>query len=94
MQEGSTVNRLGGLRLPRKSVAGLTDRPDMTIDFTVDVKQQYNLKERPPLVIKSSYYISDAIFSNFWGEIKMVFFLGKIFLSVEKIILFKSYNAP
>ena len=26
------VNRLGGLSLPRKSVAGLTDRPDMTLD--------------------------------------------------------------
>ena len=26
------VNRLGGLSLPRKSVARLTDRPDMTID--------------------------------------------------------------
>ena len=36
------VNRLGGLSLPRKSVVRLTDRPDMTLDFTVDVKQQYN----------------------------------------------------
>ena len=26
------VNRLGGLRLLRKSVGRLTDRPDMTID--------------------------------------------------------------
>ena len=26
------VNRLGGLRLPRKSVVRLTDRPDMTLD--------------------------------------------------------------
>ena len=26
------VNRLGGLSLPRKSVVGLTDRPDMTLD--------------------------------------------------------------
>ena len=42
----STVNRLGGLRLPRKSVAGLTDRPDMTIDFTVDVNHLHNLKEK------------------------------------------------
>ena len=25
-------NRLGGLRLPRKSVVRLTDRPDMTLD--------------------------------------------------------------
>ena len=36
------VNRLGGLSLPRKSLARLTDRPDMTLDVTVDVKQQYN----------------------------------------------------
>ena len=26
------VNSLGGLSLPRKSVARLTDRPDMTLD--------------------------------------------------------------
>ena len=26
------VNRIGGLSLPRKSVARLTDRPDMTLD--------------------------------------------------------------
>ena len=26
------VNHLGGLRLPRKSVVRLTDRPDMTLD--------------------------------------------------------------
>ena len=26
------VNRLGGLSLPRKSVARLTDHPDMTLD--------------------------------------------------------------
>ena len=36
------VNGLGGLSLPRKSVVRLTDRPDMTLEFTVDVKQQYN----------------------------------------------------
>ena len=26
------INRLGGLSLPRKSVVGLTGRPDMTLD--------------------------------------------------------------
>ena len=36
------INRLGGLTLPSKSVVRLTDRPDMTLDVTVDVKQQYN----------------------------------------------------
>ena len=34
------VNRLGGLNLPRKSVVRLTDRPDMTLNVYVDVKQQ------------------------------------------------------
>ena len=34
------VNRLGVLSLPRKSVVRLTYRPDMTLMFTVDVKQQ------------------------------------------------------
>ena len=33
------VNSLGGLSLPRKSVVRLTDRPDMTLMFTVDLKQ-------------------------------------------------------
>ena len=36
------VNRLGGLSLPRISVVRVTDRPDMTLDVTVDVKQQCN----------------------------------------------------
>ena len=36
------VNHLGGLSLPRKSVVRLTDRPDMTLDVYVDVKQQSN----------------------------------------------------
>ena len=30
--QGVLVNRLGGLSLPRKSVARLTDRPDMILD--------------------------------------------------------------
>ena len=36
------VKCLGGLSLPRKSVVRLTDRPDMTLDVYLDVKQQYN----------------------------------------------------
>ena len=41
------VNRLGGLSLPRKSVVGLTDRPDMALDVyrgrktTMQQQQQY-----------------------------------------------------
>ena len=39
------VNRLGGLSLPRKSVARLTDRPDMTLDVyrgrKTTIQQQY-----------------------------------------------------
>ena len=43
------VNRLGGLNLPRKSVVGLTDRPDMTLDVyrggkTTNQQQQQLLK--------------------------------------------------
>ena len=41
------VNRLGGLKLPRKSVVRLTGRPDMTLDVyherTKTIQQQYNL---------------------------------------------------
>ena len=36
------VNRLGGLRMPRKSVVRLTDRPDMTLDVYRGRKQQFN----------------------------------------------------
>ena len=40
------VNRLGGLSLPRKSVARLTDHPDMTIDVyrgcKTTIQLQYN----------------------------------------------------
>ena len=36
------VNRLGRLSLSRKSVVRLTDRPDMTLDVTMDVKQKHN----------------------------------------------------
>ena len=45
------VNRLGGLSLPRKSVVRLTDRPDLTLDFTVDVKHQCNNNNNSILVI-------------------------------------------
>ena len=41
------VNRLGGLSLPRESVARLTDRPDMTLDVyrerKTTLQQQQNL---------------------------------------------------
>ena len=43
------VNRLGGRRLPRKSVVRLTDRPDMTLDVyrgrktTILQQQQYQI---------------------------------------------------
>ena len=46
---GVLVNRLGGLSLPRKSVARLTDRPDMALDVyrgrkTTMQQQQHNLQ--------------------------------------------------
>ena len=43
------VNRLGGLRLPRKSVVRLNERPDMTLDVyrgrktTIQQQQQFSL---------------------------------------------------
>ena len=43
------VNRLGGLSLPRKSVARLTDRPDMTLDVyrgrKTTIQQKYNFPQ-------------------------------------------------
>ena len=53
------VNRLGGLSLPRKSVVRLTDRPDMTLDFTVDVKQQFNLFQ--PYIVAHCSFVSVAM---------------------------------
>ena len=44
------VNRLGGLRLPRKSVVRLTDRPDMTLDVyrgRKTTKQQQQQQQQP-----------------------------------------------
>ena len=43
------VNRLGGLSLPRKSVVGLTDHPDMTLDVyrgrkTTNLQQQQHIR--------------------------------------------------
>ena len=46
------VNRLGGLRLSRKSVVRLTDRPDMILDVyrgrktTIQQQQQLQIKLR------------------------------------------------
>ena len=63
------VNRLGGLSLPRKSVARLTDRPDMTLDVyrgrktTIQQQQSiasrltYSLREIPIGVYSSITYI-------------------------------------
>ena len=51
------VNRLGGLSLPRKSVARLTDRPDMTLDVyrgrKTTMQMQHQQKISVYLVIKS-----------------------------------------
>ena len=47
------VNRLGGLSLPRKSVARLTDRPDMTLNVYRGRKKQYNNNN---LITKHLYY--------------------------------------
>ena len=60
------VNRLGGLRLPRKSVVRLTDRPDMTLDAyrgrktTMQQMQRFN-KFFVSVVIKTNLYISGIL---------------------------------
>ena len=51
------VNRLGGLSLPRKSVVRLTDRPDMTLDVTVDLKQQYNNNNKSLVILDMTLFI-------------------------------------
>ena len=44
------VDCLGGLSLPRKSVVRLTDCPDMTLDVSVDVKQQQNNNKQHDII--------------------------------------------
>ena len=52
------VNRLGGLSLPRKSVARLTDRPDMTLDVyrgRETTMQQQQLRRVDPIQKAASF---------------------------------------
>ena len=58
------VNRLGGLSLPRKSVARLTDRPDMTLDVyrgrKTTIQQQQQLSVDPRVGISRSASETDG----------------------------------
>ena len=45
------VNRLGGLRLPRKSVVRLTDRPDMTLNVYCGRKTTNQQQHKQVLVL-------------------------------------------
>ena len=53
------VNRLGGLRLPRKSVVRLTDRPDVTIvvyrgrKTTTQQQQQHQSINQPSFLLSN-----------------------------------------
>ena len=49
------INHLEGLSLPRKSVVSLTDHPDMTILFTVDVKQQQKQQQQSVSMQKGKF---------------------------------------
>ena len=69
------VNRLGGLSLPRKSVVGLTDRPNMTLDVycgrktTIQQQQQqqvkykilslYRLRGSTTMVLEKFYFLME-----------------------------------
>ena len=63
------VNRLGGLSLSRKSVARLTDRPDMTLDVYYGRKTTiqytdiffFEKNERSFCIAKASHIISTNI---------------------------------
>ena len=64
------VNRLGGLSLPRKSVARLTDRPDMTLDVyrgrkTTIQEQQHRHTDQLAMgpLFSPSFYAPE----EFWG---------------------------
>ena len=48
------VNRLGGLRLPRKSVVRLTDRPDMTLG--VYGGRKTTIQQQPMVRAPSKHY--------------------------------------
>ena len=55
------VNRLGGLSLPRKSVARLTDRPDMTFDVYRGRKTTNQHQQNTLLVKKILIYVRKII---------------------------------
>ena len=75
-QEGScrllakVCARLGGLSLPRKSVVRLTDRPDMTLDVYVDVKQQCNNNNN----------------NNFWWNISFTLLLHNMIMVLSQLL--------
>ena len=55
------VNHLGGLRLPRKSVVRLTDRPDMTLDV-YSGRKKTTTTPFPPFV---NYFFDFCLFFFF-----------------------------
>ena len=62
------VNRLGGLRLPRKSVVRLTDRPDMTLDVYRGCKTTIQPTNQQP-----SFIFNKEIGITFNGSTSAIF---------------------
>ena len=52
------VNRLGGLSLPRKSVVGLTDRPDMTLDV---YRGRKTTKQQQQLITIGQHFVTTRV---------------------------------
>ena len=68
------VNRLGGLSLPRKSVVGLTDRPDMTLDVYRGRKTTKQKKEGIILwTLVQSDAVNDLILHVYVGHCDLYF---------------------
>ena len=61
----STGYRLGGLRLPRKSVAKLTDRPDMTMDVYRGRKTTTHNNNNKLLIVTSHQHLGHTDLERF-----------------------------
>ena len=62
------VNRLGGLSLPRKSVARLTDRPDMTLDVYRGRKTKMQHFSRRAVVSYWGKYVHEVLVNRLGGQ--------------------------
>ena len=75
------VNHLGGLSLPRKSVVGLTDRPDMTLDVyhgrkTTIQQQQQHRYLKPEVLMFTNSLLLESLYPVAPRKTKIMYSFG------------------